>query len=49
MIAPLFGAFLVFAQTATPFGATDFAPGLTEARAKNPTAISINPPTTSHK
>ena len=29
-------------ETATPFGATNFAPGLTEARAKNPTAIIIN-------
>jgi branched-chain amino acid transport system substrate-binding protein len=29
-------------ETATPFGTTDFSPGLTEARAKNPTAIILN-------
>ncbi len=32
----------VVGETARPFGATDFAPGFTEARAKNPTAIIIN-------
>jgi branched-chain amino acid transport system substrate-binding protein len=32
----------VVGETATPFGTTDFSPGLTEARAKNPTAIIIN-------
>ena len=29
-------------ETVTPFGANDFAPALTEARAKNPTAIILN-------
>ncbi len=29
-------------ETVTPFGATDFAPALTEAKAKNPTAIILN-------
>jgi ABC-type branched-subunit amino acid transport system substrate-binding protein len=29
-------------ETVTPFGTTDFAPALTEARAKNPTAIILN-------
>jgi branched-chain amino acid transport system substrate-binding protein len=29
-------------EAATPFGATDFAPGFIEARAKNPTAIILN-------
>jgi branched-chain amino acid transport system substrate-binding protein len=32
----------VVGETAAPFGATDFAPALTEARAKNPTAIILN-------
>jgi branched-chain amino acid transport system substrate-binding protein len=29
-------------ETLVPFGATDFAPALTEAKAKNPTAIILN-------
>jgi branched-chain amino acid transport system substrate-binding protein len=29
-------------ETVTPFGATDFAPAFTEAKAKNPTAIILN-------
>jgi branched-chain amino acid transport system substrate-binding protein len=29
-------------ETVTPFGATDFASALTEAKAKNPTAIILN-------
>ena len=29
-------------ETVTPFGATDFTPALTEAKAKNPTAIILN-------
>jgi branched-chain amino acid transport system substrate-binding protein len=29
-------------ETVTPFGATDFAPALAEAKAKNPTAIILN-------
>ena len=29
-------------ETVTPFGATDFAPAFTEAKAKNPTAVILN-------
>ncbi|MFZ1804392.1 MAG: hypothetical protein WAU05_10750 [Nitrospira sp.] len=36
------GKSLGVGETVTPFGTTDFATALTEARANNPTAIALN-------